>query len=47
MIFEETENGSVMKTVPDIVNSPGKLAKYAHPKELIAKLIKAREENFR
>lgn len=47
VIFEETEDGLIIKPMPDIVDSAGKLAKYGHPKELIAELIKAREENFR
>ncbi|MEM2970807.1 MAG: AbrB/MazE/SpoVT family DNA-binding domain-containing protein [Candidatus Bathyarchaeia archaeon] len=47
VIFEEAEDGLIIKPVPDIVDSAGKLAKYANPKELIAELIKAREENFR
>jgi AbrB family looped-hinge helix DNA binding protein len=45
--FEETAEGLIIKPVPDIVDSAGKLSKYADPKELIAALIKAREENFR
>jgi hypothetical protein len=45
--FEETAEGLIVKPVPDIVDSAGKLSKYADPKELIAALIKAREENFR
>ncbi|MEM2995841.1 MAG: hypothetical protein QXI91_07535 [Candidatus Bathyarchaeia archaeon] len=47
MIFEEAEDGLIIKPVPDIVDSAGKLAKYANPRELIVELIKAREENFR
>jgi len=47
VVFEETEGGLIIKPVPDIVDSAGKLARYAHPKELIAELVKAREENFR
>lgn len=47
VIFEETEDGLIIKPMPDVVDSAGKLAKYANPKELIAELIKAREENFR
>lgn len=45
--FEETENGLVIRPVPDITDSAGALSKYADPKELLSDLIKAREENFR
>lgn len=45
--FEETENGLVIKPVPDITDSAGALSKYADPKELLLDLIKVREENFR
>lgn len=45
--FEETENGLVIRPVPDITDSAGALSKYADPKELLLDLIKAREENFR
>lgn len=45
--FEETEDGLVIRPVPDIADSSGALSKYAHPKELLADLIKAREEAFR
>jgi len=45
--FEETDEGLIIKPLPDIVDSAGTLSKYGDPKELLASLIKAREENFR
>lgn len=44
--FEEAEKGLIIRPVPDIADSAGALSKYANPKELLADLIKAREENF-
>lgn len=45
--FEETEEGLIIRPVPDIADSAGALSKYANPKELLAYLMKAREESFR
>jgi AbrB family looped-hinge helix DNA binding protein len=45
--FEETEDGLIIRPVPDIADSAGTLSKYADPKELLADLMKAREEAFR
>lgn len=45
--FEETEGGLIIRPVPDIADSAGALSKYANPKELLADLMKAREEGFR
>jgi len=47
VVFEETDNGLIIKPIPDIADSAGALSKYADPKELIANLIKTREANFR
>ncbi len=47
VVFEETEGGLIIRPVPDIADSAGVLSKFADPKELIAELIKAREEGFR
>ncbi|KPV63880.1 MAG: SpoVT / AbrB like domain protein [Candidatus Bathyarchaeota archaeon BA2] len=45
--FEETEEGLIIRPVPDIADSAGALSKYGNPKELLAYLMKAREEGFR
>jgi len=47
IIFEETADGLLIKPVPDIADSAGALSKYANPKNVIADLLKTREENFR
>jgi len=45
--FEETDEGLILKPLPDITDSAGALSKYANPKELLADLLRAREESFR
>lgn len=45
--FEETEEGLILRPVPDIADSAGALSKYANPEELLAYLMKVREEGFR
>lgn len=45
--FEETEKGLVIRPLPDIADSAGALSKYADVNELLADLVKAREESFR
>lgn len=45
--FEETEEGLVIRPVPDIADSSGALAKHADPEELLADLIKSRSQSFR
>jgi len=45
--FEETEGGLVLKPVPDIIDSAGALSKYGEPREVLAELVRAREEAFR
>lgn len=45
--FEETDNGLLIKPIPDITDSAGALSRYADPRELIKDIIKAREANFR
>ena len=45
--FEETVDGLMIKSVPDIADSAGVLSKYANLKELLLDVISAREENFR
>jgi AbrB family looped-hinge helix DNA binding protein len=45
--FEGAEGELIIRPVPDISDSAGSLSKYADPKELLADLMKAREEPFR
>jgi len=45
--FEEEQKGLIIRPIPDIADSAGALSKYADPRELLADLIKVREENFR
>ena len=45
--FEETVDGLMIRSVPDITDSAGVLSKYANVKELLLDVISAREENFR
>ena len=45
--FEEYPEGLVIKPVPDIVDSAGKLSTYARPKEVIRELLQNRKEEFR
>jgi AbrB family looped-hinge helix DNA binding protein len=46
VVFEETENGLIIRPVPDIADSVGALSKYADPKGLLADLMKTRKESF-
>ena len=45
--FEKTANGIVMKPVSDIVDSAGKLAKFANSTDMIRELIQSRKKPFR
>jgi len=45
--FEETDEGLLIKPVPDITDSAGALSNYAEAEELLLDLIKAREKGFR
>jgi len=45
--FEEEEKRLIIRPIPDIADSAGALSKYADPWELLADLMRVREENFR
>ena len=45
--FEETGEGLVIKPLPDIVDSAGKLSTYAHVEEVLKDCLKERKEAFR
>jgi len=45
--FKETDEGLLLKPVPDITDSAGKLSSYADIKEVLSELIRARKEDFR
>ena len=47
VVFEEAGQGLVIRPMPDIADSAGVLSEYGRPEELLAELIKAREESFR
>ena len=42
--FEETSEGLLIKSLPDIVDSAGKLSMYAHADEVLKDVIKKRKE---
>ncbi|MBI2185178.1 MAG: AbrB/MazE/SpoVT family DNA-binding domain-containing protein [Thaumarchaeota archaeon] len=45
--FEEAGQGLVIKPLPDIVDSAGKLSTYARVEEVLKDVLKEREEAFR
>jgi len=45
--FEETGEGLVIKPMPDIVDSAGKLSTYADVDEVLKDCLKERKEAFR
>jgi AbrB family looped-hinge helix DNA binding protein len=45
--FKETEAGLVIEPVPDIADAAGSMAKYGDVKEVLADLMRRREEPFR
>ncbi|MEM2896609.1 MAG: AbrB/MazE/SpoVT family DNA-binding domain-containing protein [Candidatus Bathyarchaeia archaeon] len=45
--FRETEEGLLLKPVPDITESAGALSSYADLKEVLLELTKSRKEDFR
>ena len=47
VVFEEREEGLLIKPLPDIADSAGALSKYGDPKKLIEDLLRERETGFR
>lgn len=45
--FEESKNGIIVKPVPDIANSAGKLSRYAKVEDVLDDLIRTRKKEFR
>lgn len=45
--FEESSNGIIVKPVPDIANSAGKLSRYGKVEDVLDDLIKSRKKEFR
>jgi len=45
--FEETNEGLLLKPLPDITESAGALSNHADLKEVLSDLIKGRKEDFR
>lgn len=45
--FKETDEGLLLKPLPDIMESAGALSSYADVKEVLSNLIKDRREYFR
>lgn len=47
VVFEESNNGIIVKPLPDIANSAGKLSHYAKVEDVLDDLIKTRKQEFR
>lgn len=47
VVFEESSNGIIVKPLPDIANSAGKLSRYAKVEDVLDDLIKTRKQEFR
>ena len=47
VVFEEREEGLLIKPLPDIADSAGALSNYGNPKKLIEDLLRERETGFR
>lgn len=45
--FEESNEGIVLRPVPDITNSAGKLSRYAKVEDVLEDLIRTRKKEFR
>ncbi len=45
--FTETDEGLLLKPIPDITESAGALSGYADLKEVLSDLMKSRKEDFR
>lgn len=45
--FEESKDGIIVKPVPDIANSAGKLSRYAKVVDVLDDLIRTRKQEFR
>ena len=45
--FKETDEGLLLKPIPDIAESAGVLSSFADLKEVLSDLIRARKEEFR
>ncbi len=45
--FEESARGLIIKSLPDIVDSAGKLSSYAEAGDVIKDLLLARQKGFR
>lgn len=47
VVFEETDEGLLLKPMPDIADSAGTLSGYADVGEVLSGLMRARKESFR
>jgi AbrB family looped-hinge helix DNA binding protein len=45
--FEESKHGIIVKPLPDIADSAGKLSRYAKPDDVLDDLIRTRKKEFR
>jgi hypothetical protein len=45
--FEESKYGIIVKPLPDIADSAGKLSRYAKPDDVLDDLIRTRKKEFR
>ena len=45
--FEESDYGIIVKLVPDITNSAGRLSRYAKVEDVLDDLIRTRKKEFR
>jgi len=45
--FKETNEGLLLKPMPDIVDSAGALASYADIKDVLSDIVRTRKEDFR
>lgn len=45
--FKETNEGLLLKPMPDIADSAGALSSYADLKDVLSDIIRARKEDFR
>ncbi len=47
VVFEETEDGLILKPAADIEDSAGALSRFADAEEVVARLIRDRRKSFR
>jgi AbrB family looped-hinge helix DNA binding protein len=45
--FEESSNGIIVKPVPDITSSAGRLSRYAKVEDVLHDIIRSRKKGFR